>query len=66
MGVLLNPSYEYRALTHDLPFIILCRKIVNKRYPTKVTPAGKARGRALSIKLKHMHLLLTKEVYCFF
>ena len=37
MDVLLNPSYEYRALTHDLPFIILCRKFVNARYLTTVT-----------------------------
>ena len=37
MDVLLNPSYEYRALTQDLPFIILCRKIVNAWNPTTVT-----------------------------
>ena len=37
MDALLNPSYEYCALTHDLPFIILCRKFVNTRYPTTVT-----------------------------
>ena len=35
--VLLNPSYEYCALTDDLPFINLCRKIVNAQYSITVT-----------------------------
>ena len=34
---------------------------VNER--PRAFPVGKARGRALSIKLKHMRLLSTKEVY---
>ena len=37
MDVLLNSSNNYRALTDNLPFIILCRKIVNARYPTTIT-----------------------------
>ena len=64
---LLKPFCVERALTDDLPFINFTRKIFNKRYrttvPSRPLPHHITRSRLSFIKINHMHLLLSKEVY---
>ena len=63
MDVLLNPSYEYRALTHDLPFIILCRKFVNARYLTTVTSPLPPPYIRLEMMVKNQYKGILKKQY---
>ena len=65
MDVLLNPSYDYRALTHDLPFIILCRKIVNARFPTTVTSPLSPPYITLKMMVKNQYKGILKKQYMF-
>ena len=60
MDVLLN---EYRALTDDLPFIILCRKIVNTRYPTTVTSPLPPPYITLEMMVKNQYKGILKKQY---
>ena len=63
MDVLLNSSYEYRALTHDLVFIILFRKIVNARYLTTVTSPLPPPYITLLIMVKNQYKGILKKQY---
>ena len=65
MDVLINPSYEYRALTDDLPFIILCRKIVNTRYPTTVTSPLPPPYVTLEMMVKNQYKGILKTIHVF-